>query len=327
MMKNLRIGLIGAGHLGRIHIKCLVEEGYREQLSFFEADPDRAQSISQEFSVRHVQSQKALIDSVDALILVAPTTLHHSIASDVLTAGKHLFVEKPVCSTGEEAEKLFTLAAKKDLKVQVGHVERFNPAFVEFEKHGLSPKFIESHRLATYNARGTDVSVVMDLMIHDLDLLLYVVKAPVKSVHAIGVPLISQTADICNARLVFENGAVANVTASRVSMKQMRRMRFFQPEAYATIDFVDKQLQVFKMSDEVNDDSDGFVLDTQIGPKKISAYIPELQATNAIKEEQRCFFESILEDKPTVVSLRDGTEAVLLAERITESMILESKHW
>ncbi len=327
MKKNLRIGVIGAGHLGRIHIKCLVEEGYADYLSFFEPDAARAKSISQEFDVRSSASQSELIESSDAIILVAPTSLHHDIAQEALRHGKHLFVEKPVCSTGDQAKRLMDLASAKKLKVQVGHVERFNPAFVEFEKQGLSPKFIESHRLATYNPRGTDVSVVMDLMIHDLDLLLYVVQSPVKSVHAIGVPLISKTADICNARLVFENGAVANVTASRVSMKQMRRMRFFQPEAYATIDFVDKQLQVYKMSDDVSDDSDGFVLDTQIGPKKISAYIPTLETTNAIKEEQRCFIEAITQDTDPIVSLRDGTEAVLLAERITESMILESKHW
>lgn len=328
-MSKVKIGLVGAGHLGRIHIKCLVEEGYASDLLFYESNPDRAKAISEEFGVQSVPTLDELISASDGVIIVSPTSTHALIAKQCLEAGKHCFIEKPVTSMWEESKELLDLNKDKGLVVQIGHVERFNPAFLEFEKAGLKPKFIECHRLATYNPRGTDVSVVMDLMIHDLDLLLYVVKSPVTEVRAVGVPLISGQADICNARLQFDNNCIANVTASRISMKQMRKMRFFQKDAYATIDFISKELQLYRMSEKSleGDGIHSFDMETSDGPKVVNVQIPKVAEINAIKEEQKHFIHSIRDEKPPIVSLQDGSNAVELAERIMDRMTLESKHW
>ncbi len=323
------IGLAGTGHLGRIHIKCLVEEGYGPDLTIYDTDLTRAQELGAEYGIQVCSSYSDLLSQCEVIILVTPTSTHHALAKEAILAGKHLFIEKPVTATSAEGRELMQLADTQRLVIQIGHVERFNPAFVAYEGKGLSPKFIESHRLSTYNPRGTDVSVVMDLMIHDLDLLLYVVGSDVVEVRATGVPLISATEDICNARLGFANGAVANVTASRVSMKQMRKMRLFQPEAYATLDFVDKQLQLYRMADDlpVEEGAHSFDLETSIGHKKISVYIPDLDETNAIKEEHKHFLDSVQRDQPAIVSLSDGVRAVELAEWITNEMRSVSDAW
>jgi len=327
-MEQIRLGVVGAGHLGRIHIKCLVEEGYADKLVFFDASASRRAEIVEEFGVTAVNTQAELWEATDAVILVTPTSTHHELALEGIGRDKHLFIEKPVTVDSAQGHELLRQAAGRNLVIQIGHVERFNPAFMAFEERGLSPKFIEAHRLATYNPRGTDVSVVMDLMIHDLDLLLYIVRSEVTDIQAVGVPLISSTADICNARLSFENGCVANVTASRISMKQMRKMRLFQKEAYATIDFIKKELQLFQMSDDLQtDDAYSFELDTQIGPKKISVHMPKLEEINAIKEEQKEFIKSITESKAPIVSLEDGVKAVELAERIMKEMKIQTEAW
>jgi len=323
------IGLAGTGHLGRIHIKCLVEEGHGPELAIYDTDLDRAHELGKEYDVEVCDSYADLLTRSEVIIVVTPTSTHHALALQAIQAGKHLFIEKPVTETSAQGRELMEVASQKKLVIQIGHVERFNPAFVAYESKGLSPKFIESHRLSTYNPRGTDVSVVMDLMIHDLDLLLYVVGSEVVEVRATGVPLISPTEDICNARLGFANGAVANVTASRVSMKQMRKMRLFQPEAYATLDFIDKQLQLYRMADDlpVEEGAHSFDLETSIGHKKVSVYIPDLDETNAIKDEHKHFLQSVDHKEPAIVSLSDGVRAVELAEWITAEMRSVSDAW
>ena len=245
----LNIGVLGAGHLGKIHIKCIKEIPEFNFTGFYDPDPSNSSKVEKEFNVRRFESLDTLIDSVDVVDIVTPTLSHFECAAKSLKKCRHVFIEKPIVTSIEEARELIKIANEANVKVQVGHVERFNPAFLAVESYFDHPMFIESHRLAQFNPRGTDVPVILDLMIHDIDIILSVVKSNIKKISASGVAVVSDTPDIANARIEFDNGCVANLTASRISLKNMRKSRFFQKDAYISVDFLKKEVEVFRIKD------------------------------------------------------------------------------
>ncbi|MFA7274454.1 MAG: Gfo/Idh/MocA family oxidoreductase [Crocinitomicaceae bacterium] len=320
----LKIGVIGAGHLGKIHIKLILElPELFELVGFFDTDVENAQKVATDFGITSFNSMEELIASVDCLNIVTPTYAHFNCASKAIRSSKHVFIEKPVTETIDEAKSLAILAHEADVKVQVGHVERFNPAFVKARSFLHQPMFIETHRLAQFNPRGTDVPVVLDLMIHDLDIILSVVKSKVKQVSASGVSVVSDTPDITNARIEFDNGCVANLTASRISLKNMRKSRFFQKDAYISVDFLTKEMEVVRLEDVIGE-PDPFDMVFDLGEGKPSKKIffdkPEIEEANAIKEELRNFHASISGDVDPIVTLEDGTRALLVAHQILEKI-------
>jgi predicted dehydrogenase len=318
----LKIGVLGVGHLGKIHVKCINLIDEYELVGFYDPDEEKAQAAIKDFGIRRFESVSSLIDHVDVVDIVTPTISHFECASEAIKKSKHVFIEKPIVTTPKEARDLIELASEADVKVQVGHVERFNPAFSAVKESINKPMFIEAHRLAEFNPRGTDVPVVLDLMIHDIDIVLSVVKSNIKKVHASGVNVVSETPDIANARLEFDNGAVANLTASRISLKNMRKTRFFQKDAYITVDFLKKESEVVKMEeiDQVPDDPFALILDLGEDKKKRRIYFnkPDVKEINAIKEELYSFMQSILNNTTPLVNIDDGYNALNLAQMIMD---------
>jgi predicted dehydrogenase len=322
----LKIGLFGLGHLGKIHAKLILElSDVYEFVGFYDPNDANAEFATKEMGLKRYTVIKDLIDAVDAIDIVTPTVSHFDIASVAIRNSKHVFIEKPVTQTNEEAKKLRLLAQEAEVKVQVGHVERFNPAFKNALPYINNPMFIETHRLAQYNPRGTDVPVVLDLMIHDLDIILSSVKSTVRRISASGVAVVSETPDITNARLEFDNGCVANLTASRISLKNMRKSRFFQKDAYISIDFLSKEAEIVKMTTlETEPDPFDIVFDLGEGKakKKIEIFKPDVRASNAIKEELETFAQSIENDTVPIVSIEDGEYALNVALQIMEKLKL-----
>ncbi|MDG1673486.1 MAG: Gfo/Idh/MocA family oxidoreductase [Flavobacteriaceae bacterium] len=316
----LKVGVLGAGHLGRIHLKLLQQSEKYELVGFYDPDIANGQRVAEEFKYRYFDQLDALMDAVDVVDIVTPTLSHYNCAIKAITKGKHIFIEKPITNTIEEAEHIRLLVSENNLRGQVGHVERFNPAFKAIKSEIKNPMFIETHRLAEFNPRGTDVPVVLDLMIHDIDIILSVVKSPVLSVHASGVSVISETPDIANARVEFENGCVANLTASRISLKNMRKSRFFQKDAYISVDFLDKKVEVVKMKDapEHPGDFDMVLQNAEGKSKQIYFKNPEITPNNAILDELETFADAIEGNNKPIVTLRDGTDALKLAHRIID---------
>ena len=316
----LKVGVLGAGHLGRIHLKLLQQSEKYELVGFYDPDIANGQRVAEEFKYRYFDQLDALMDAVDVVDIVTPTLSHYNCAIKAITKGKHIFIEKPITNTIEEAEHIRLLVSENNLRGQVGHVERFNPAFKAIKSEIKNPMFIETHRLAEFNPRGTDVPVVLDLMIHDIDIILSVVKSPVLSVHASGVSVISETPDIANARIEFENGCVANLTASRISLKNMRKSRFFQKDAYISVDFLDKKVEVVKMKDapEHPGDFDMVLQNGEGKSKQIYFKNPEITPNNAILDELETFADAIEGNTKPIVTLRDGTDALKLAHRIID---------
>jgi predicted dehydrogenase len=317
----LKAGVLGAGHLGKIHLKLLQQSTKYELVGFFDSNQEAAKAIEKEFGYKSFNSMESLIEASDVVDVVTPTIYHYNCAEKVIKAGKHLFIEKPITHTVLEADTIRDLAKKHGVRGQVGQVERFNPAFMAVSDMIDNPMFIEAHRLAEFNPRGTDVSVVLDLMIHDIDAILSVVKSDVKKVHASGVSVISETPDIANARIEFENGCVANLTASRISMKTMRKARFFQKDAYISVDFLEKKCEVVKMKDAPKTPDDfAMVLTNAEGVKKqIYFDNPNVDANNAILDELESFADAIANDRTPVVSLAQGTKALTVAMQIIEN--------
>jgi len=317
----LKIGLLGVGHLGKIHAKCiqLAEKSY-ELVGFYEIDDTAARQVEESLNIRRFTNLDELIDAVDVVDIVTPTVTHFDLASRVIKKAKHVFIEKPITQTPEEAEELLRLSAEYGVKVQVGHVERFNPALLALEDMTLDPMFVEAHRLAMFNPRGTDVSVVLDLMIHDLDILLSMVRSTPTEVRASGVAIVSTTPDIANVRIEFENGCVANLTASRISLKQMRKVRVFQQDAYLSLDFLEKKAQVVRIFEkeghQLPEGSSFMEIPTPKGEKLIHVSMPEIEPVNAIKLELETFAESIRTDTLPRVSIEDGYRALKLAHEI-----------
>ncbi|MBX2871067.1 MAG: Gfo/Idh/MocA family oxidoreductase [Saprospiraceae bacterium] len=314
----LKIGVLGTGHLGKIHLKCIKQaETHYALQGFYDADAATRTKVSADFGTPAFDSVEALIEAVDVVDIVTPTTTHFELAKLAIQKGKHVFVEKPLTNTPDEAKALLELSREQGVKIQVGHVERFNPALLALGDMQLAPMFIEAHRLATFNPRGTDVSVVLDLMIHDLDILLSMVDSTVKVVNASGVAVVSDTPDIANARIEFANGCVANLTASRISLKQMRKIRLFQQDAYISLDFLDKEAQVVRLygTEDPNlpEGASGMTIDTNRGTKHIHIDMPSIANTNAIQMELQTFADSITQNQRPLVSGEDGYQALKLA--------------
>ncbi len=321
----MKIGVLGAGHLGKIHIKLLKEIELFELVGFYDTNTEVANEVAKMYNVKLFNSEEELFNAIDAIDIVTSTTTHFELAVKALKLKKHVFVEKPLTQNVEEALKLSELRKKAGTRVQVGHVERFNPAFRSAEEHIKTPMFIECHRLAQFNPRGTDVSVVLDLMIHDLDVLLNMVNSDVKEIHASGVSIMSNTPDICNARIEFENGCVANITASRISLKNMRKMRVFQNDAYISIDFLDKSTEIIKIKDLKEGEEENpfglYLENPDLNLKReVQSFSLKCEETNAIKDELKSFYTAIINDKTPIVSLTDGMKALALAKQISEKI-------
>lgn len=320
----LRIGVLGAGHLGKIHINCIKQISEYDLVGFYDSDKNTAAKVASEFEIKSFDTIDALIDAVEVIDIVTPTIAHFECASKALKKCRHVFIEKPIVTTPEEANALIQLAEMANVKVQVGHVERFNPAFLAVQNNIQNPMFVEAHRLAMFNPRGTDVPVVLDLMIHDLDIVLSLIKSPVKSICANGVAVVSDTPDITTARVEFENGAVANLTASRISMKNMRKTRIFQPDAYITVDFLDKKAEIVRIKDADNEtanDPMAMVLDLPNGKsRQILFDKPDVFPINAIKTELERFNEAITNDTVPAVTIHDGVRVLQLAHDILKEV-------
>ena len=325
-MKKIGVGLIGLGHLGKFHLNCLLNIPNVEVVGVYDADQTVCTEIAAANGIKAFSNPDELIEIAEAIDVVTPTLSHFEYAKKVINAGKHLFIEKPLTNTVAEAQALLDLLKEKPhLKVQVGHIERFNPAFVSIKHLSLNPLFVECHILSQFNPRGTDVSVILDLMIHDLDLLLHIVPSEVKSIHASGVNVISPTPDISNVRIEFENGCVANLTASRISMKKMRKTRIFQKDAYISLDFLEKNSQVLRLSEEEAEAKSFsdiyFPLDIGHGHTKFIALAQHtVDNYNAMESELKAFVDSILDDSKPVVSIEDGFRALRLSHQIIEQI-------
>ena len=320
----LKIGIFGVGHLGKIHLKLLYElTNLYNVIGFFDPDDREAEIIQDLYNIRRYKTINELIQNCDCIDIVTPTLFHYEIAIEALRASKPVFIEKPITDKIEEAESLVNLSKENSTLIQVGHVERFNPAFIEAQKYLKQPMFIETHRLAQFNPRGTDVPVVLDLMIHDIDIVLNVVNSRVRKISASGVSVISDSNDIANARIEFENGCVANLTASRISLKNMRKSRFFQRDAYVSVDFLTKELEVVQMED-IDNTPDDFDIVFDPGNGKVKKRIlfnkPNILQNNAIKEELTSFHKSIICSNPAVVTGEHGLKSLEVAYAIIECM-------
>ncbi len=323
-MDKIKVGVVGVGHLGNLHAKMYSTLSVAEFVGIFDIDAAKADQVAQQYQVRKCSSLDELLETVDAVSVVTPTSNHYETAAHALESGKHVFIEKPITHDVESADALIRLADEKKLIVQVGHIERFNPALMALQSSDLNPMFIESHRLAQFNPRGTDVAVVLDLMIHDLDIILSLIKAPVKRVDASGVAVVSDTIDIANTRIQFENGAVANITASRISQKKMRKMRIFQRDTYITIDFLQGLAEMYRLYSDGEEQPALTMLLGEIGTgnqkKKIVYQRPETPDINALQYELEQFIRSVETGSIPIVSARDGKKALVVALDIIEKI-------
>ncbi len=321
-MEKIRAGIFGLGHLGKIHLKILKEicseRNDLELSGIFDSDKEKNELMSKENNLEVNNSADELIGKINAAIIVTPTSTHYEIAGKCISKDINTFIEKPVTDTTAEAKKLLSLAKNKKIKIQIGHIERFNPAILALDNYKLAPMFIETHRLSQFNPRGTDVSVIQDLMIHDIDIILNLVKSKVKKIDANGVAIITDKIDIANARIKFENGCVANITASRISQNKMRKMRLFQKAAYISIDFLQNTSEVFRMSDGKTDDSAIALTEFIQGENKVKIFYerPPVKEVNSLKYELNLFIDSIANDKNTIVTLEDGLQALEVANEI-----------
>ncbi|MBC7903969.1 MAG: Gfo/Idh/MocA family oxidoreductase [Gemmatimonadaceae bacterium] len=312
----LKIGVFGVGHLGKFHLNNWKEIKGVEIVGFYDPSDVNAQEVSEKYQIARFLDPERLMDACDACDIVAPTNHHFALCEKAIKKGKHVFVEKPLANTMEEARALVKLVKESNVKMQVGHVERFNPAYIAAQSLQLNPMFIEVHRLAQFNPRGTEVSVILDLMIHDIDIILSLVKSEVKSISASGVAVMTDTPDIANVRIEFNNGCVVNLTSSRISMKKMRKMRFFQKDAYIGIDFLNKKTEVIKLKTPQDLDAFSFDLDTPHGKRTIAMINPLVPEVNAIKMELEKFRDAIVDNTPTLVSEVDGYRAMDIAHQI-----------
>ncbi len=316
----LKIGVFGVGHLGKFHLNNWKEIAGAELVGFYDPHDETAKEVSEKYQLPRFLDADALIDACDAIDVVAPTNYHFEWCEKAIKKGKHVFVEKPLANTMEEARQLVKLAAESGIKFQVGHVERFNPAFLAIKDMELNPMFIEVHRLAQFNPRGTEVSVILDLMIHDIDIILSIVKSDVKNISASGVGVMTETPDIANVRIEFHNGCVANLTSSRISMKKMRKIRLFQKDSYIGIDFLNKKTEIIKLKGPGDTNVFAFDIETPAGKKTIAMANPVVPEVNAIKMELEEFKNAILNNTKTIVSEMDGLMAMDVAHQILEKI-------
>jgi predicted dehydrogenase len=326
-MGKIKIGVIGTGHLGKFHIKMLKQIADCEVVGIFDAKPEVAKQAGEELNVKPFDSLDELLNVIDSVSIAAITGAHYELAKKCLLKGLHVFLEKPITAGIDEAEEIVKIAADKKLKLQVGHIERFNPALISLEKYIIEPMFIQTDRLAQFNPRGTDVAVVLDLMIHDIDIILSLIKSEVKDIQASGVAVVSNNIDIANARIEFENGAVANVTSSRISQKRMRKMRIFQRDNYIALDFITGVSEVYRLVPLEEKVNSGYISFGEIGidglKKQVVYEQPEIKGINALEYELELFIKAIINDQNPVVSGMDGLRALkvagLIVDKIKES--------
>ncbi|MDZ4203893.1 MAG: Gfo/Idh/MocA family oxidoreductase [Bacteroidales bacterium] len=316
----LKIGVLGAGHLGKIHIKCIKQIKEFELSGFYDPNQAIAAEVKQCFGIRRFEDIDELIAAVDVVDIVTPTVSHFDCAQRSLKKFRHVFIEKPIVATPAEALELIELAREAGVKVQVGHVERFNPAFLAAQPYLNNPMFIEAHRLSQFNPRGTDVPVILDLMIHDIDIILSIVKSDIHKINASGVAVISDTPDIANARIEFNNGCVANLTASRISLKNMRKTRFFQRDGYIAVDYLEKELDIIRIRDLDAHNHDPLAMLLNMGDGKPNKQIffekPAIPPINAIVKELESFYFAITNNTEPPVTINDGYNALEIAHQI-----------
>ena len=312
----IKIGVIGAGHLGKFHLNNWLEIEGVTVAGFCDTDDANSKTVEEKYKIKRFSTPEELLEHCDAVDIVAPTTFHYDLCALAIRKGKHVLVEKPLTNTMDEAKALLKLAKESNLRFQVGHVERFNPAFTALDNYNLEPKFIEVHRLAQFNPRGTDVSVILDLMIHDIDIILHLVKSNVSYISANGVAVLSDTPDIANVRIEFDNGCVANLTSSRISMKKMRKMRLFQKDAYIGIDFLEKKTEIIKQNMPGDKNVFTFDIDTGKGKKTVAIANPVVKDVNAMKAELTAFRDAVKNNTETPVSVLDGYRAMDVAHQI-----------
>lgn len=323
----VNIGLLGCGHLGKIHLRILKTHPAYNLVGIYDADPATRAAVSAEYGVRAFDSIDELLALVDAVDIVTPTITHYEVASKAVKQLKHVFIEKPITADLDTAKKLVSLVREAGVRAMVGHVERFNPAYLALEGHHLRPAFIEIHRNAIWTPRAKDVSVVVDVMIHDIDIVLHTVGSPVKRIHASGTPVVADSADIVNARIEFHNGAVANITASRISMANMRKMRIFQPNEYITVDFLEKKTSIFHLvGDEgLNGATPDHTFEMQATGgvsrrKHLRAEHLEVKPVNSIELELTHFAESIRTGNEPPVTVDQAYDALHVAFQIEEKI-------
>ncbi|MGC4036556.1 MAG: Gfo/Idh/MocA family oxidoreductase [Chitinophagaceae bacterium] len=316
----LKVGVFGTGHLGKFHLNNWKEIEGIDLVGFYDPDDNTAKEVADKYQLPRFLDIETLLSAIDIADIVAPTNYHFEICEKAIKKGKHVFVEKPLANTMAEANELVKLVRESDVKLQVGHVERFNPAFLAVKNVSLNPMFIEVHRLAQFNPRGTEVSVILDLMIHDIDIILSIVKSDVKSISASGVGVMTETPDIANVRIEFNNGCVANLTSSRISMKKMRKMRLFQKDAYIGIDFLNKKTEIIKLKEPQDSNVFAFDIETPSGKKTIAMANPVVPEVNAIKQELEEFKNSILNNSRTLVTEIDGMMAMDVAHQILKKI-------
>lgn len=309
-MSKIKIGLIGAGYMGKIHLEILREIEAFEVIGFYDTDAETSLKVAAEYGLHAYDSAEALIKDADALDIVTPTQFHYEYASRTIKKSKHVFIEKPLCTTTRESRSLVNLTQEADVRVQVGHVERFNPAFLAAKEYINDPLYIESHRLAVPNERGVDISVVLDLMIHDIDIVLSLVKSNIKKISSNSLAIISEKPDFANARIEFDNGCVANLTASKISTKNTRKTQIFQKDAYISIDFLNKSAEITR--------SNGLI--TSVTPELLTEPI-KILGINAIKTELESFAQAIMNNSDALVSIDDGHRAMEVAYKVIERLI------
>ena len=316
----LKVGVFGVGHLGKFHLNNWKEIAGVKLVGFFDPHTETAKQVAEEYGIKRFTDADKLIDACDIVDVVTPTDQHYEVCMNAIRKGKHVFVEKPLAATVKEGRDIVNIVKEAGVKLQVGHIERFNPAYLAIKKLPLNPMFIEVHRLAQFNPRGTEVSVIMDLMIHDIDIILSLVKSDVKNISASGVAVITDTPDIANVRIEFNNGCVANLTSSRISMKKMRKMRLFQKDAYIGVDFMEKKTEIIKLKQPDDQHVFSFDIETQQGKKTIAIATPSIEATNAMKTELEAFVHAINHQQPTIVSEIDGFLAMEVGHRILDKI-------
>lgn len=316
----LKVGVLGVGHIGKFHLNNWKDIGGVKIIGFYDPSDQTAREVKEQYKIKRYKDPEELLDDCDMVDIVTPTTSHHELCKTAILKSKHVFVEKPLANTMEEAKEIIKLVKEANVKFQVGHVERFNPALLAARKYALHPMFIEVHRLAQFNPRGTDVSVILDLMIHDIDIVLSLVKSNVKHISASGVRVLSDTPDIANVRIEFDNGCVSNLTSSRISMKKMRKMRLFQQDAYIGIDFLNKKTEIIKYKTPEDKDTFNFDIETKQGKRTIAVAAPEIKENNAIKMELQSFTDAIRMNKATEVSELDGYRAMEVAHSILDKI-------
>jgi predicted dehydrogenase len=323
-MGKVKVGVVGVGHLGSLHARMYSQIPTAELVGVYDVDKTKSTTVAVECRTKAFDKLEDLLNSVSAVAVVTTTKNHFDIAVQALDRGLHTFIEKPMTETIDQARQIVERAKSKRVKVQVGHIERFNPAILALEPYHLQPLFIESHRLAQFNPRGSDVAVVLDLMIHDIDLILSLVKSPVERIDASGVAVVSDSVDIANARLQFHNGCVANVTASRISQNKMRKMRLFQRDAYISVDFAQGLAEVFRLIDEGDSNARPTMLLGKIDQGKRKRLIgyeqPEVKEVNALKYELELFLDAIDKNREPAVSAEDGLQALEVAEEIMKKI-------